>query len=134
MRLTVRRATFPVGAVFAGSAMVVGGVVRLLRLDSLHVPLCTFHAVTGKPCLGCGSTRAVGLLSRLDISGAFAIQPLISAIALGVVLWGLADLVLFIARRQVVAFKCSPREAVWLTWAFFGLALINWVYLIVVGV
>jgi len=134
MRLTVRRATFPVGAVFAGSAMALGGLVRLLHLDALPVPLCTFHAVTGIPCPGCGSTRAVGLLARLDVLGALAMQPLIATIALGIALWGLADLVLFVAGRRVVAFKCASREAIWLTWTFFGLAAINWVYLIVVGV
>ncbi|MBN2403365.1 MAG: DUF2752 domain-containing protein [Spirochaetes bacterium] len=34
------------------------------------IPLCPFHAVTGKPCPGCGMSRAFLLLGQLKITEA----------------------------------------------------------------
>ncbi len=35
-----------------------------------------FNLVTGYPCLGCGSTRAIRALLRLDVGAALALNPL----------------------------------------------------------
>jgi hypothetical protein len=133
MRLTVQRGKLPVGAVIAGAALALGAAVRWLHLDSLPIPLCTFRALTGIPCFGCGSTRALGLLGRLDVRGAFLMQPLITTVFLGMAAWGLADLVLLVSGRRALGFECSNREAILLTWGLLVLALLNWVYLVAAG-
>ena len=43
------------------------------------VPGCPFHALTGVPCPGCGTTRAALALARGDVSAAFGWNPLAAA-------------------------------------------------------
>ena len=59
-------------------------VWALARFDVLpHVTLCMFERVTGRPCPGCGMTRAMLRLSQGDVAGSLRMHPL------GVVLAGL---------------------------------------------
>ncbi len=132
MRVVVRARAFPLGAAIAGGALLAGLLVRLLHLDRLPISLCTFRTVTGIPCMGCGGTRAVGALARLDLSGALAMHPLVTLLALGIALWGLVDLVLLVRRRALV-FQLTARDVWLLTWTVLGLGLVNWAYLIVRG-
>lgn len=50
--------------------------------------LCPMVMITGLPCPGCGLTRAVFCLLRLDFSGAFRIHPFIYPIGLYIGLFG----------------------------------------------
>jgi hypothetical protein len=132
MRLVVREKGFPLGAVMAGAGALGAAGVRLLHLDRLPIPLCAFRAITGVPCMGCGSTRALGRLGRLDVAGALGFHPLITTLALGVAVWGMVDLVL-LTRRRALGLECTAREGLFLLWSLLGLGLVNWVYLILVG-
>jgi hypothetical protein len=129
MRLVLRSRSFPVGVVIAGSLAVAALLVRGIGLDRLPFPTCTFRALTGLPCMGCGSTRALGLLARLEPLAAFRMQPLATLAGAAASLWGLVDLALLPARRAL-RIECQPREALWLVWSAFGLALLNWGYLL----
>lgn len=51
----------------------------------LPVPGCPFYAVTGLPCPACGSTRAFRCIAALDVAGALRVQPLFTAVMLGIV-------------------------------------------------
>ena len=66
---------------------------------------CILHQLTGLDCPGCGMTRAVLALARLDIAAAFgynAIWPII----LGYLLWiGLGVSVAYVKRGEVF---CLP--------------------------
>jgi hypothetical protein len=42
-------------------------------------PGCPFHALTGVPCPGCGTTRALVALAHGDFAGALAFNPLATA-------------------------------------------------------
>lgn len=50
--------------------------------------LCPMVMITGFPCPGCGLTRAVFCLLRLDLSGAFRIHPFIYPIVIYIGLFG----------------------------------------------
>jgi hypothetical protein len=130
VRLVARENAPPIGAWLAGSAGLGALLVRLLGLDRLPFPVCTFKALTGLPCMSCGSTRAFGLLGRLDLAGALRMQPLATLAALAILLWGLVDLALRF-RRRALRLECTHRQALWLTWIALGLVLVNWAYLLV---
>src|SRR5689334_25032923 len=73
---------------------------RLTGLDHAGITFCYFKALTGHACLTCGTTRAFGHLARFDLPSDFAIQPLVTALALGVISWGVIDAVLLPAGRR----------------------------------
>jgi hypothetical protein len=129
MRLEAKPGAFPTGALLGGGGIVAGAAVRLLRLDSLPWPLCTFRALTGLPCLTCGSTRAMGRLAMFDPRAAFLFQPLMTTLALLVMLWALVDVVL-LSRGRALRLQCSGREARRLGLGLLALALLNWGYLV----
>ena len=54
----------------------IAAVGALWHLHSLPTPRCTWHEVTGFPCVSCGSTRCVRLLLDGSWAAAFAMNPL----------------------------------------------------------
>ncbi len=68
---------------------------------ALGITACPWRALTQVACPGCGGTRAFLRLAVLDLPGAFALNPLVTAAALAaVLLGGLA----FLAPRATDAF------------------------------
>jgi hypothetical protein len=96
------------------------------------VPPCPFHALTGVPCVGCGTTRALVALARGDVPGALAWNPL-SALALIAGGAACALLPLWVALRQPLPILAPelPRRARAL---LVALLVLDWVYLIARGV
>ena len=108
-------------------------VVRLFGLDHLGITFCYFKATTGHACLTCGSTRAFGHLARFDPVSAFAVQPLVTAGVLFVLVWGLIDGALRIgSKRTRVTLQGTARHVA--TAVLLILAALNWIYLIATGV
>ena len=132
LRLRARAGGLPLGAIFLGIGVAGAAAVALLGLDRLPIVVCTFRAVTGLPCLTCGATRAAARLFFGDVAGAFAMNPLMTAGALALVPWGLADLAL-LARGRALSLEVAPPAA----WVLRGLALAavvaNWAYLVTTG-
>lgn len=124
--------TVPLAAVFAGAAAALAFVGSTLHLDGLGVPMCVFKATTGVPCLTCGGTRALVALGRLDLPGAFALNPLVALLLVTLIPWGIADAVLALRGRALVL-EVGPRVRRALLWAAVPLLLANWGYLIAVG-
>ena len=92
------------------------------------VPPCLFHALTGMPCPGCGTTRAVLALARADVGAALAWNPLAtSALLVGGAACLLAPLWLY-ARGPVPTL--SPNLPVRAR-LLLGLAIaVNWGWLV----
>jgi hypothetical protein len=123
-------------AVFAvvGAGLVgLGLLVALFHLDHLGYTFCTFKHLTGHPCMTCGTTRALGRLIVGDVLGAARVNPLSTAVMLGLVAFVPVDLALQ-ARGRSLVFETSPRERRWLVGAGVLLLLVNWAYLIANGV
>ena len=132
MRLSARPGAAPLGLIFLACAAVIAAAVGLLHLDRLPVTLCAFKAVTGLPCLSCGTTRALARLVVLDLPGAVAMNPLAAALGIALVPWGVGDLVL-LRRGSALALEVTPRAAPLLTAAAVALVAVNWAYLMVAG-
>lgn len=122
----------PLGLIFAAIGALAALVVGLLRLDRLPVPLCYVKALSGMPCPTCGSTRALGRLFDADLAGAFAMNPLAALLALGLLLWGAADLAL-LRRGRALAVELEPPLGRWLRIAAILAILANWAYLVASG-
>ena len=132
MRLVARPGALPLGLVFLASGVVIALAVGVLHLDRIPVTLCAFKAVTGLPCLTCGTTRVFARLFRLDLRGALAMNPLSASVALAMVPWGVADLAL-LRQDRALSLEVSPRLAPFLRVAGIALLAANWAYLIVAG-
>ena len=65
------------------------------------LPGCLFRELTGLPCPTCGTTRAALALSRLDLAGAIAWNPLATLGALIFVLGGAAAAVATLAGKPL---------------------------------
>jgi hypothetical protein len=123
----------PLGAIYAAIALTLCALIGLLGLDHLPFRVCVFKALTGHPCLTCGTTRALGRLYALDLRGAFLMNPLATALVLGVLVWGLLDALLMIEGKSV-ALRLSPPAGRVAFGLVMGLLLLNWAYLLSAGV
>jgi hypothetical protein len=94
------------------------------------LPPCAFKALTGFPCAGCGTTRAVLALARHDVPGAFVMNPLAAASALFGLLGGLVAGLLALLGRGV------RQPARWPGWARLlaaGAFAANWAFVVAAG-
>ena len=132
MRLVARAGATPLGAIFLACGLVIAAVVGVLHLDRRPVAFCAFKAVTGLPCMSCGTTRAFARLFSLDLPGAVTMNPLSAAVALALVPWGLADLAL-LRRGRALALEISPAVAPLVRVTAVTLVFANWAYLILAG-
>ena len=132
MKLVARAGATPLGAIFLACGLVVAAVVGVLHLDRLPGTFCAFKAVTGLPCMSCGTTRAFARLFSLDLPGAVTMNPLSAAVALALVPWGLADLAL-LRRGRALALEISPGVAPLVRVTAVTLVFANWAYLILAG-
>lgn len=130
--LSTRAGALPLGLIFGATGLAAATAVRVLQLDHLGFSICVFKALTGCPCLTCGTTRAVGRLAMGDLGGALSMNPLAAAAGLAVVPWAFADLVL-LPRGQALELTLSPRAGRVARWATVVALLANWAFLIAAG-
>lgn len=131
LRLNARTGT-PWGAIFLGIAALGGTLVVLLHLDRLPFAVCAFKAITGLPCATCGSTRAVARLAHLDLAGALAMNPLATVAGVGLLVWGVSDIVL-LARGRALGLEVGPALGRALRIGIAVAVAVNWAYLIAAG-
>jgi hypothetical protein len=110
-------------------------LIPLLQAGGLPVPplMCPLKVLSGWPCAGCGTTRALRALAEGSFTTAFRLNPLAAATALAAIGWiGYAITVVFfgVRRLRVTLSEFDHLRARWLIGA--GLAA-NWVFLIADG-
>jgi hypothetical protein len=124
-------------AVAAVGLVMLVGVVALRVLPESCVPdrPCTFHQVTGKPCLTCGGTRAARALGHFRFAESLSHNPLVALwliVALPHALWVAAARIWHLPRPRV---RCERRGEKWALAALLLLIVAaNWAYLIWAGV
>lgn len=132
LRLRAPVGRLPLGAIFGSIGVAATAAVGLLHLDHLGFPVCVFKVVTGVPCPACGSTRALGRLFDLDLPGALAMNPLMTAGALLLVPWAVVDLVLLTRGRALDA-EIAPSVGLVLRIAAVVAVFANWAWLVASG-
>ncbi len=118
------------GAAAASAAALALALPGLFSRASSVLPPCPVKALSGVPCPACGSGRATLALARLDVSAAFASNPLFALSALLFVIGGLVALGLAFSGRGVP----EPRTLPFALRA--GLVLVvalNWAWLLLDG-
>ena len=117
----------------AGLALLACAVTRVSGLDHAGISFCYFKALTGYACFTCGTTRALGHLARFDLPAAFAVQPLVTAGTLALLLWGAIDGALVLAAKLTTV-RLQGRSLRVITVVAAALATLNWFYLLAAGV
>jgi hypothetical protein len=109
------------------SSGALGGAAVLAWAVTLPaVPLCTFKLWTGRPCPGCGMTRAFVSLAQGDLARSIVYHPL------GVVLFGLAAAAFLgalsgLLRGKDPVWRLATRHAPVLAAGVLGALLVVWV-------
>ena len=76
------------------------GYGMICKTTSLGIP-CILHEITGLDCPGCGMTRAVLALARLDLAAAFGYNHLWPLI-IGYLLWvGIGSSIAYVKRGEI---------------------------------
>ena len=133
IRPALRRGGAPLGLIFGGLVGGAAAAVWVLRLDQLPITLCVFKALTGLPCLTCGTTRDLGHLAVGDLSGALWMNPLATLGAAALLLWAVSDAVLAPTGRALVL-EVRAAAVPPLRWTVAAAAVVNWAWLVASGV
>lgn len=121
------RDDLPLAALWAlGAACALASAPILPLLSRLATP-CPLRALTGIPCLTCGSTRAAMALARGDLAAALAFNPL-AAIGLTLGLLGGALAPLWVMLRFPV--PSAPRATAAARLAVAAVLASDWAYLV----
>jgi len=102
---------------------------RFLPVEQVF-PACVFKGLAGIPCPTCGSTHAVVYLSRGNLAGALAANPLLSASVMIALLYFFYSLPARIFAVPRLSVSLSDREKDGVRVGAVVLVAANWIYLI----
>lgn len=98
----------------------------------IHFSLCIFKNVTGIPCPSCGTTRAIQLILKGNITESLYMNPFgIIVVLLMIIapLWILYDV---IDKKNSFLFFYKKAEEIirikWISIVLIGLVLLNWIW------
>jgi hypothetical protein len=135
------------GLIYSGLVLVIligiAGVSRIIIFRNLFPGLssnpvqfyiCPFKAITGLPCLTCGTTRAMLALAQLNISHAIKMNPLICLSVFMILAWGLYEFIQKIFRTRYLTVRVTPCEHKMIIIGIIIAITANWYYLIKAGI
>ena len=130
MEVNERSASRELGLLWGFVAAALAAMLPFAGRFAPLAPSCPFRALTGWPCLSCGSTRALAALSRLDLGAALWWNPL-AAVSVALLLAGG-----LVAGAAVLSGRALPRVGPppgWLRVAVIAAAAGNWAWLAATG-
>ncbi len=129
----VRPATFYL-LLATGPALFALGLMARLMPDHAR-PLCLTHQLTGLPCPGCGSFRALCLFTTGHLPQAFLTQPFMTLVYTALALASMTAWLLWLLNKPTPTLPAIPTKAwKWLIAALALALLLNWAYLVAAGV
>jgi hypothetical protein len=115
-------------------ALAVFGAARLLPADGIGVSVCWFHALTGKPCPSCGSTRTFIAIAHGRWIEGFAWNPLAGVFFAGLAFYvAYSAIVLAFRRPRLRVEFTSARERIVLIAVLAAAVMVNWAFVIRAG-
>jgi hypothetical protein len=121
-----------VAALWALSAVGLIALRPLWLAAATFLPPCPWHRLTGWPCPGCGSTRAVLGLLQGRLAAGFAFNPLTAIATTGFVACGLAAPLWLAAGGSVPVIGSRLRPG--FIAAAAAILAANWAWLLVSGI
>ena len=94
-------------------------------------PRCTFHSLTGRPCLTCGATRAAIQFFHGHFLAALRWNPIVFAVLCGLStfdVYAAAVLVLRAPRFRIEKFTAAEKK--YARYGVIALLALNWIYLL----
>jgi hypothetical protein len=94
-------------------------------------PICSFHALTGHPCVTCGATRSAIAFFHAHFLAAFEWNPLAFLCYCGLSLFNVYAFQVVVLRALPLRIaRLSASERKFFRHFFIGLLALNWVYLL----
>lgn len=119
------------GLLWGGVAALIAALSPMAERLASGLPTCPIKAMTGLPCLTCGTTRAGLALSRMDLAGAFSINPLAAVAWFALVGGGLV--VGLLALLDIPVREPDWRLSLPIRCLLAMVFLTNWAYLVGAG-
>jgi hypothetical protein len=113
------------------------GVIALTGLFAAYyvpvldiAPGCVLKGITGLPCPSCGSTRSIVHLAHGNVIASVAMNPLMSLLLIGAVLFFLYSFGTLVLGMRRVHIKLLENEKKMVRTISVVVLLVNWLYLI----
>ena len=109
-----------------------GGLAAAAAWFALHLPWprCLFLAITGHPCITCGSTRATIQFFQGNLGSAWKWNPLAFTFLCGVTVFDLYAFAVLVARRPRLRLTFTRSEKIAARVLIVVLLGLNWVYVL----
>ena len=104
------------------------GVLGVIILSNTPFSLCVFLRITGLPCPGCGLTRAIILVSRLDFLGAVRMNVIALPLFVGGAVYFVCAVVEAVTYRPALHRFNSIMARKWVIAVAVILMAVSWAY------
>ena len=105
----------------------------LVETGTLNLSMCGFKRAFDLPCLSCGSTRATVNLLHGNFGTALYYQPMTMMLYMLLILWGSLSIWALLKGHRL-HLDMSKREDFAVKAAFVAIPIVNWGYLVSMGI